>query len=181
MITSVKELLELTPIKKVMFSTDGCMFPETFYVGAKQAREVVFSVLRDACADGDLSIAEALEAVKDIFVDNAKQFYKLDAATQFVISENIASDPSSKLENEVSDVTERNATNWIPLRVIVLAAAASKFCANFINYYHLWQTKRLPRRQHRVQLLRARGKNQEKKRKFKGSLVWLMCRKKNKE
>ncbi|KAM7468233.1 hypothetical protein LguiB_015795 [Lonicera macranthoides] len=78
MITSVKELLELAPIKKVMFSSDGVTFPETFYLGAKRAREVVFSVLHDACIDGDLSIPEALEAVKDIFAENAKQFYKIN-------------------------------------------------------------------------------------------------------
>ncbi|CAL5401601.1 unnamed protein product [Camellia sinensis] len=64
MISSVKELLELAPIKKVMFNTDGSAFPETFYLGAKRAREVVFSVLRDACIDGDLSIPEAIEAKK---------------------------------------------------------------------------------------------------------------------
>ncbi|KAG8374198.1 hypothetical protein BUALT_Bualt11G0106100 [Buddleja alternifolia] len=33
MLSSVKELLELAPIKKVMFSTDGCAFPESFYLG----------------------------------------------------------------------------------------------------------------------------------------------------
>ncbi|KAK3043030.1 hypothetical protein RJ639_002598, partial [Escallonia herrerae] len=77
MLSSLKELLELAPIKKVMFSTDGCAFPETFYLGAKRAREVVFSVMRDACVDGDLSVPEAVEAVKDIFAENAKQFYKI--------------------------------------------------------------------------------------------------------
>ncbi|KAL6987313.1 glutamine synthetase [Sarracenia purpurea var. burkii] len=45
---------------------------------AKRAREVVFSVLRDACIDGDLSIPEAIEAVKDIFLENAKKFYKIN-------------------------------------------------------------------------------------------------------
>ncbi|KAH7853720.1 hypothetical protein Vadar_005910 [Vaccinium darrowii] len=80
MISSVKELLELAPIKKVMFSTDGYAFPETFYLAAKRARKVIFSVLQDACIDGDLSIPEATEAVKDIFSENAKKFYgsKLD-------------------------------------------------------------------------------------------------------
>lgn len=77
MVSSVKELLELAPIKKVMFSTDGYAFPETFYLGAKRSREVVFSVLCDACNDGDLSIPEAIEAVKDIFSNNAKKFYKI--------------------------------------------------------------------------------------------------------
>ncbi|KAL0344679.1 UNVERIFIED_CONTAM: Glutamine synthetase [Sesamum radiatum] len=33
MLSSVKELLELAPIKKVMFSSDGCGFPESFYLG----------------------------------------------------------------------------------------------------------------------------------------------------
>lgn len=46
-----------------------------YFAGAKRAREVVFSVLRDACIDGDLSIPEAIEAVKDIFSENAKKFY----------------------------------------------------------------------------------------------------------
>lgn len=77
MISTLKELLELAPIKKVMFSTDGCAFPETFYLGAQRAREVVFSVLRDACNEGDLSIPEAVEAVKDIFSENSKKFYKI--------------------------------------------------------------------------------------------------------
>ncbi|KAK7830757.1 protein flug [Quercus suber] len=65
-------------ISSVIFSTDGYAFPETFYLGAKQAREVVFSVLRDACIDGDLSIPEAIVATKDIFAQNAIQFYKIN-------------------------------------------------------------------------------------------------------
>nr|CAD1836028.1 unnamed protein product [Ananas comosus var. bracteatus] len=78
MISSVKELLELAPLKKVMFSTDGYAFPETFYLGAKWARDVVFSVLSTACDDGDLTIAEAIEVVEDIFRNNALQLYKLN-------------------------------------------------------------------------------------------------------
>lgn len=91
----------------------------SLFVGSKKAREVVFSVLRDACADGDLSNAEALEAVKDIFADNAKQFYKLDAAAKFVNLENGASDHSSKLANEVSDVIASNAKQFYNLNAAV--------------------------------------------------------------
>ncbi|TKY52995.1 fluG protein [Spatholobus suberectus] len=86
MISSIKELLELAPINKVMFSTDACAFPETFYLGAKKSREVVFSVLRDACIDGDLSIPEAVEAAKDIFARNAIHFYKISSANSGVSS-----------------------------------------------------------------------------------------------
>ncbi|KAK8994606.1 hypothetical protein V6N11_045686 [Hibiscus sabdariffa] len=61
MISSVKELLELAPIKKVMFSTDAYATPETYYLDLS-----------------DLSIAEAIEAAKDIFARNAIQLYKID-------------------------------------------------------------------------------------------------------
>ncbi|XP_057427547.1 protein fluG-like [Lotus japonicus] len=77
MVTSVKGLLEQAPMSKVMFSTDSYAFPELFYLGAKNAREVVFTVLRDACIDGELSVPEAVEAAKDLFARNAIQFYKI--------------------------------------------------------------------------------------------------------
>ncbi|KAK3445465.1 hypothetical protein EUGRSUZ_A01617 [Eucalyptus grandis] len=86
MTSSVKELLDLASIKKVMFSTDGYAFPETYYLGARKAREVVFSVLCDACADGDLSVPEAIEAVQDIFAKNATEFYKLNLAPKSLVS-----------------------------------------------------------------------------------------------
>ncbi|KAF6167712.1 hypothetical protein GIB67_017207 [Kingdonia uniflora] len=79
MISCVKELLEIAPIKKVMFSTDGYAFPETFYLGAKRARAVLLSVLCDACDDGDLTTHEAVEAIEDIFKQNAARLYKIKA------------------------------------------------------------------------------------------------------
>ncbi|WZZ81572.1 protein fluG-like [Brassica napus] len=78
MVSSVKELLDLAPTKKVMFSTDGYASPETYYLGAKKAREVIYLVLRDACASGDLSLMEAIDAAKDIFSRNSIAFYKLN-------------------------------------------------------------------------------------------------------
>ncbi|CAI9097920.1 OLC1v1034439C1 [Oldenlandia corymbosa var. corymbosa] len=98
MMTSLKELLSLAPIRKVMFSTDGYAFPETFFLGAKKAQEVVFAVLRDLCMEGDLSIQDALSAVKDIFSENAKGFYKIKVAEMPVESE--ASSPFSLLPVE---------------------------------------------------------------------------------
>lgn len=72
------------------------------FSGAKKAREVVYSVLRDACVDGDLSISEALEAVKDIFADNAKEFYKINVAVKSVNLENAASPHFLKVATEGS-------------------------------------------------------------------------------
>lgn len=107
MISSVNELLELAPIKKVMFSTDGYAFPETYYLGAKKARECLFSVLRDACIDGDLTFAEAIEAAKDIFALNAIKFYKINVdANAFSSKDTVSVNPvkieSRALENSSS-------------------------------------------------------------------------------
>ncbi|KMZ58598.1 hypothetical protein ZOSMA_75G00310 [Zostera marina] len=76
--SSIKEILELAPINKVMFSSGGYAFPETFYLGVKRARDVIYSVLTDACDDGDLTIPEAIRAAEGIFNKNALNFYKSD-------------------------------------------------------------------------------------------------------
>lgn len=76
-------------------------------VGAKKAREMVFKVLWDACIDGNLSITEALVAVNDIFAQNAKQFYKLDASSRYSDAESQSlSSPFQKeeLNDPLTDV-----------------------------------------------------------------------------
>ncbi|CAI8605429.1 unnamed protein product [Vicia faba] len=77
MVSAVKDLLEQAPLNKVMFSTDAYAFPKLFYLGAKNARKVVFTVLRDSCIDGDLTVSEAVEAAKDLFARNSINFYKI--------------------------------------------------------------------------------------------------------
>lgn len=44
----------------------------------KRARDVIYSVLTDACDDGDLTIPEAIRAAEGIFNKNALNFYKSD-------------------------------------------------------------------------------------------------------
>lgn len=122
MISSVKELLDLAPTRKVMFSTDGCAFPEAFYLGAKKAREVVFSVLQDACIGGDLSIQDAVAAVKDIFADNAIEFYKIKIAEKPVKSEVLAF--ASNLPTEISASDE----GLVLVRVIWVDASGQQRC-----------------------------------------------------
>ncbi|XP_058747254.1 protein fluG-like [Vicia villosa] len=102
MISSLKELLDLAPISKVGI-TDGYAFPETFYLGAKKSREVVFSVLRDTCIDGDLSVSEAVEAAKDILARNAINFYKINLSNNAVSSHNIL--PLNVIDDLESDVS----------------------------------------------------------------------------
>ena len=58
------------------------------FAGAKKSREVVFSVLRDSCLDGDLTVPEAVEAAKDILARNSIHFYKINFANSVISSEN---------------------------------------------------------------------------------------------
>ncbi|KAL5230331.1 hypothetical protein ABZP36_029107 [Zizania latifolia] len=104
MISSLKELLELAPMNKVMFSTDGYAFPETYYLGARRARDVVYRVLSAACEDGDLSIQEAIEAVEDILRRNAMHLYKLNFANGSVSEITTAVDNSLSLSYVEQDV-----------------------------------------------------------------------------
>ncbi|KAM0896243.1 hypothetical protein ACQ4PT_023321 [Festuca glaucescens] len=104
MTSSLKELLELAPIKKVMFSTDGYAFPETYYLGARRARDVVYRVLSAACEDGDLSIHEAIDAIEDIFRRNALDLYKLNVANGSIHQKTMITDSTistSCVEQEV--------------------------------------------------------------------------------
>ncbi|CAD6205249.1 unnamed protein product [Miscanthus lutarioriparius] len=104
MTSSLKELLELAPIKKVMFSTDGYAFPETYYLGAKRARDVVYRALSAACEDGDLSIQEAIEAVEDIFRRNALHLYKLNVVNGSINHETTIVGDSASLSSVEEDV-----------------------------------------------------------------------------
>lgn len=73
------------------------------FTGAKKSREVVFSVLRDACIDGDLSVPEAVEAAKDIFARNAIHFYKISPANSVINSHsNLSQNLSGDLDIDVS-------------------------------------------------------------------------------
>ncbi|GJY60763.1 protein FluG isoform X1 [Tanacetum coccineum] len=128
MISSVKELLELAPLKKVMFSTDGVAFPEAFYLGAKRAREVVFSVLRDACNEDDLSIPEALEAVTDIFAENANKFYKIDSALTSRAGSTHVSNTLSKLDSHVKGGFKSIQQDVVLVRVLWVDASGQHRC-----------------------------------------------------
>ncbi|KAJ1419453.1 Glutamine synthetase, catalytic domain [Sesbania bispinosa] len=86
-VSQINFALQISRIIRVMENQISIM-PNCLWYGAKKSREVVFSVLRDACIDGDLSIAEAVEAAKDIFARNAIHFYKISVATSAVSSHN---------------------------------------------------------------------------------------------
>lgn len=92
-----------------------------FIIGAKKAREVVFTVLRAACSDGDLSIAEAVEVAGDILAGNAIQYYNLNRAPK--------SDSNSyACPNFVKLATTVSQNNASLVRVIWVDASGQHRC-----------------------------------------------------
>lgn len=73
----LRECLELTPWSKLLWSTDGHWFPETFWLADLQGREAMKRVLGEYVDKGDLTVQEAVRAVKVVFFENANSLYGL--------------------------------------------------------------------------------------------------------
>ncbi|SPN97490.1 related to fluG protein [Cephalotrichum gorgonifer] len=75
--TVFHELLELAPWSKLLASSDGHFFPETYYLGQTQLREVLESVLSQYVQDGDLSWKEAEDLAIGVMYENSNKLYRL--------------------------------------------------------------------------------------------------------
>ena len=71
----LQQLLELSPVSKLMFSSDAHVIPELYYLGAKWGREALGEVLDNAITDSDLTAGEAEDAAKAILAENANRLY----------------------------------------------------------------------------------------------------------
>jgi predicted TIM-barrel fold metal-dependent hydrolase len=69
------ELLELTPVTKLMFSSDAHAIPELYYLGAKWARRLLAEALEGAVKDSDLTAKEADWVAARILAENAGALY----------------------------------------------------------------------------------------------------------
>lgn len=74
----VRQALELTPTSKILWSTDGHHFPETYWTANIQGREALWKVLRDYVENEDLTVAQAMGATIDIFFQNSNKLYSLE-------------------------------------------------------------------------------------------------------
>jgi len=74
----VREVLELCPWSKILWSTDGHWFPETYLLAVMQMREVFETVLCDYVRRGHLGWRAAIDLVRDVLFKNAKKLYHLE-------------------------------------------------------------------------------------------------------
>ncbi|QDU75365.1 Amidohydrolase [Bremerella volcania] len=75
---AMRELLELAPQSKLMYSSDAHFIPELYFLAAKWGRTVLAKVLDEAVRDTDLTAAEADKAAEAVLRGNALTLYRLD-------------------------------------------------------------------------------------------------------
>ncbi|KAH7327238.1 hypothetical protein BKA65DRAFT_554796 [Rhexocercosporidium sp. MPI-PUGE-AT-0058] len=74
---AVREILELCPTEKIMWSTDGHWFPETYLLAIIQVREALEVVLSEYVRDKALTVPQAIRAVQDILFTTSNDLYGL--------------------------------------------------------------------------------------------------------
>jgi hypothetical protein len=71
------EVLEMAPLSKVMYGSDGFGIPEHAYVGAVLGKKALAQALGDLVENGMLDVSEAYEAAGLILAGNARRLYGL--------------------------------------------------------------------------------------------------------
>jgi len=79
----LRQALELTPSSKILWSTDGHFYPETYWLANKHFRETLEKVLTGYVAAGDINVAQAIDIAVDIMFWNSNILYKLDEERKF--------------------------------------------------------------------------------------------------
>ncbi|KAI0878854.1 glutamine synthetase [Hypoxylon argillaceum] len=77
----VLQILELCPWNKILWSTDGHYFPETYLLATIQMKSVFKTVLAELVRSGDISEKQAVQLVQDILFFNPKKLYGLETTT----------------------------------------------------------------------------------------------------
>jgi len=74
----IRQILELCPTNKIMWSTDGHWWPESFYLSTTQARRVLYEVLLEHVNRGDLTEAQACSVARRALFETANRVYNLN-------------------------------------------------------------------------------------------------------
>jgi len=79
----LRQALELTPSTKILWSTDGHFYPETYWLANRHFRESLEKLLTAYVAAGDVTVAQAIDMAIDIMFWNSNTLYKLDEERKF--------------------------------------------------------------------------------------------------
>ncbi|KAI0470298.1 amidohydrolase-domain-containing protein [Xylaria cf. heliscus] len=78
----VRQILELCPWEKILWSTDGHFLPETYLLATIQVRSALKTVLGELVRSGDLDERQAITLAQDVLFTNAKKLYNLSIDTK---------------------------------------------------------------------------------------------------
>ncbi|RDW73534.1 hypothetical protein BP6252_07441 [Coleophoma cylindrospora] len=78
----VREILEFCPSEKILWSTDGHWFPETYILAVIQIREALEAVLSSYVAENALTVPQAIRIVEDILFNTSNKIYDLKLPLQ---------------------------------------------------------------------------------------------------
>jgi len=73
----IRQILELAPGNKIMWSTDGHWWPESYYLGSLLAREALLDVLTSSIRTSRLAVSFAVELAQNALFHTANRVYRL--------------------------------------------------------------------------------------------------------
>lgn len=74
---TLKQVLKVCPVRKIMWSTAEHSHPETLLLAVEQFQEVLWNVLDEYLRKGDLNKEQAFQLVSGVLFDNANRPYSL--------------------------------------------------------------------------------------------------------
>ncbi|KJK89851.1 hypothetical protein H633G_06265 [Metarhizium anisopliae BRIP 53284] len=96
----VRHILELCPWEKIIWSTDGHWFPETFYLAIVQMREVFHTVLCKLVQKGDITWKQAIQMVQDMLFNTSNKIYNLGLTLRSQLPESVPSSGATSVTVE---------------------------------------------------------------------------------
>lgn len=74
----IRQAMELTPLSKLLYSTDAHHWAEVYWIADKQFRQAFEKVLLNYVKNDDLTVQQAIDAARDIYFENSNRVYSLD-------------------------------------------------------------------------------------------------------
>ncbi|THH09993.1 hypothetical protein EW145_g1634 [Phellinidium pouzarii] len=95
----LRQVLELCPTNKILWSTDGHWWPETYYLGTIQAREVLYEILAESVGRSELTEQQAVGIVHRVLFENSNRIYSLGLEPDLELGEEAAKKWAKVLSN----------------------------------------------------------------------------------
>ncbi|KAI0312031.1 amidohydrolase-domain-containing protein, partial [Amylostereum chailletii] len=73
----IRQILEVAPTNKIMWSSDGHWWPESFYLGSLLAREALLDVLTSSIRTSRLPVSAAINIARNALFHTANRVYNL--------------------------------------------------------------------------------------------------------